>query len=184
MFKKNYKTILGEIDSVLHKTDENQIELLIDSIANASTIVAVGAGRVGMVTKAFVMRLGHFGFKAFFIGDTTVPSIGEGDLLLACSGSGETQTIYNLVEIAKKNKAKISLITGNRDSSMGKISDYIIELKAPSKTKKVDGFESVQPMTTLNEQCLHIFFDTLTLLMMEKLNENHDTMWRRHSNLE
>jgi D-arabinose 5-phosphate isomerase GutQ len=39
-------------------------------------------------------------------------------------------------------------------------------------------------MTTLNEQCLGIFFDAVVLLLMEKMNETHDTMWARHSNLE
>jgi len=43
---------------------------------------------------------------------------------------------------------------------------------------------SVQPMTTLNEQCLGIFFDAVVLQMMRQMDETHDTMWARHSNLE
>jgi hypothetical protein len=39
-------------------------------------------------------------------------------------------------------------------------------------------------MTTLNEQSLGLFFDTVVLLLMEKMGESHDTMWARHSNLE
>jgi D-arabinose 5-phosphate isomerase GutQ len=39
-------------------------------------------------------------------------------------------------------------------------------------------------MTTLNEQCLGIFFDALVLQLMKKMGETHVTMLERHSNLE
>lgn len=184
MIEKNIKFILSEIDTVLSKVDDRQVDNLIASIVSSKKIVAVGAGRVGMAVRGFSMRLGHLGFAAYMLGDATVPSIGEGDLLIVGSGSGETQTIYDIVEIAKKNKAKIALVTGDRDSRMGKLADVIVEVRAPSKTKRVEGATSVQPMTTLNEQCLWVFFDAVVLRLMEKLGETHETMWARHSNLE
>jgi len=176
--------IIEEISLVLKSVDENQIDELIPEILNANTIVVCGAGRVGMAIRGFGMRLGHLGLKAFTLGDSTVPSISEGDLFLVSSGSGETQTIYDLVVIAKNNKAKVALITGNPESRMGRLADKIIQIKAPSKTKPVEGFTSVQPMTTLNEQSLGIFFDALVLKLMDRMGETHDTMWARHSNLE
>ena len=178
------KNILQEIDQVLSKTDEKEVARLIKEIRTVNTIVTVGAGRVGMAARAFAMRLGHLGFSAFTIGDSTVHSIGKNDLLLVCSGSGETQTILDLAKIAKKNKSKIVLVTGNKNSSICKLADFSVEIKAPSKTKKIDGFASIQPMTTLNEQCLGIFFDAVVLLLMDEMKETHDTMWARHSNLE
>ena len=178
------KKILDEIGTVLGGVDELQVEKLTDEIIKADKIVTVGAGRVGMAIRGFAMRLGHLGKEAWMIGDATVPGIGEGDLLVVASGSGETQTIFDLVEIAKKNKARIALVTGNPESRMGRLADVIVQIKAPSKTKAVEGFSSIQPMTTLNEQCLGIFFDAVVLLLMEKIGETHDTMWARHSNLE
>lgn len=185
---KNYsyftKTVLEEIETVLDKVDPKEIKTLIKAIKNANTVVVAGAGRVGMATRAFAMRLGHLNIRAYTLGDSTVPGIGKGDLLLVSSGSGETQTIFDIVKTAKENKAKIALVTGNPDSRMGKLADIVVQLKAPSKTKKVADFASIQPMTTLNEQCLFIFFDLVVLLLMEDLDENHNTMWKRHSNLE
>lgn len=178
------KTILKEVSGVLSKVDDGEVELLINQILKSKRIVAVGAGRVGMATKAFAMRLGHLGLHAFFLGDSTVPGISSEDLLLVSSGSGETQTIFDLVSIAKRNGAKVALITGNADSRMGMLADVIVKLTAPSKTKKIKGLKSVQPMTTLNEQCLFIFFDAVVLSLMGKMKETHDSMWARHSNLE
>lgn len=184
MFKQNLKKILTEIDNVLMKVEEKEVKTLIEAILQAKKIVVIGAGRVGMAGRGFAMRLGHLGFKAYNLGDTTVPSIGQGDLLLVCSGSGETQTIYDLTVIGKKNGSKIALITGNKDSRIGQLADTLVQIKAPSKTKKIEGFKSIQPMTTLNEQCLNIFFDATVLMLMAKMKESHETMWARHSNLE
>ncbi len=182
--KRKVESILDEIKTVLKDVDKDQVEKLAQEIIGAKKIVAAGAGRVGMAVRSFAMRLGHFGRQAWMLGDATMPGIKTGDLLLVASGSGETQTIFDLVEIAKKNGAKIALVTGNPESRMGKLADVIVQIKAPSKTKSVEGFASIQPMTTLNEQCLGIFFDALVLILMEKMNETHDTMWARHSNLE
>ena len=176
--------ILKEIDSVLARIDDTQVQQLITALRESKKIVCVGAGRMGYAARGFAMRLGHFGLEAYMLGDTTVPSIGAGDMLLACSGSGETQTIYDIVLIAKRNKAKVVLVSGNPKSRMGEWADVVVELKAPSKTKQVEGITSAQPMTTLAEQCLGLFLDAVVLEMMEYLDESHETMWARHSNLE
>lgn len=184
IIKENVKTILKEIDLVFQNIDESEVEKLSEEILKANKIVVCGAGRVGMAIRGFGMRLGHLGLNAYTLGDSTVPSIGKGDLLLISSGSGETQTIYDIASLGKKNNSRLALITGNPGSRMGKLADTIVCIKAPSKTKQVEGLESIQPMTTLNEQCLGIFFDALVLKLMSKMNQTHDHMWDRHSNLE
>ena len=181
----NYSNkILDEIKKVLSQVKQKEVDELIEKIISSKTIVTVGAGRVGMAVKGFAMRLGHLGFHCYNLGDTTLPSIGEGDLFLVASGSGETQTIFDLVQIAYQNKANIFLVTGNPNSRMGKLATKTLTVQAPSKTKAVDGFQSIQPMTTLNEQSLGILFDAIILEIMNKTGETHDTMWDRHSNLE
>lgn len=184
MIKKNIDTILTEISTVLNKIDQGQCDNIINSILWANKVVWIWAWKVGMATKGFIMRLGHFGYNAWFLWDTTVPHIWAWDLLLVVSWSWETQTIYDLVLIWKNNWAKIALITWNPDSRMWKLADVILKVTAPSKTKEVDWFKSIQPMTTLNEQSLLLLFDALVLDIMEKTWETHDSMWARHSNLE
>lgn len=182
---KNYtEEILNEISFVLNKINQSEIKDLINLIENSNTIITCGAGKVGMAIKGFSMRLGHFGYKSYHIGDTTLPSIGEGDLFIVASGSGETQTIFDLTKIAKLNKSKVFVLTSNIGSRIGRLADKSLIINAPSKTKKVDGFSSIQPMTTLNEQCLTILFDSIVLNIMDQTGETHETMWNRHSNLE
>lgn len=184
MFKEYCTKILQEIEFVLGTVNEYEAISLIEQIVKANKIVVHGAGRVGMSIRGFGMRLGHLGYDAYTLGDSTVPSIAKGDLLIIASGSGETQTVCDIATLGKRNGAHLAVITGNRNSRMGLMSDTILVMNAPSKTKTVDNFSSIQPMTTLNEQSLGILFDALVLIIMEKAKETHDSMWARHSNLE
>ena len=184
MIDKNIDNILDEIKNVLSSVNNAQVDNMIELILNANTIVTCGAGRVGYAIKGFSMRLSHLGLKAYNLGDSNVPSISNNDLLIVSSGSGETQTIYDIVSIAYKNKASIIYVGGDIESRISNLSNTQVIIKAPSKTRSVDGFTSIQPMTTLNEQCLNIFFDGVVLDLMERMNETHDSMWERHSNLE
>jgi 6-phospho-3-hexuloisomerase len=182
--RSNFKIIKSEIESVFDKIVEREAVGLIAAILKARRIVCCGAGRVGMATKAFSMRLKHLGFESYFLGDSNVPSIGRRDLLVVSSGSGETQTIYDVVKIAKDYCTRTALITGNPESRMGKIADIIVQIKAPSKIDLPDKFKSRQPMATLNEQCLWIFFDALVLEIMKKKKISEKSMHARHSILE
>jgi len=74
--KENIEKILKEMAFVLRDVDEKEVEALLAEIAKAKTIVVCGAGRVGMAVRGFAMRLGHLDFKAYAVGDATVPSIG------------------------------------------------------------------------------------------------------------
>ena len=183
MIRTSTKQIIKEIGGVLNKISEKEASALIDAICSAKKTVCVGAGRVGNAIWGFSMRLGHMGFTAHMVGDSTTPSIRKGDLLIAASGSGETETIFHFVNVAKKNGARVALVTANPDSRMGKLADVVVVLPAPSKNKP-RSVKTIQPMTTLNEQCLQIFFDALVLDMMRKLDQNEQHMWQRHSNLE
>ena len=183
-FQDKVETILAELESILTRVQADEVDGLVEAILASRVVVVAGAGRVGMAARGFAMRLGHLGRAAYALGDATVPSIGAGDLLLVASGSGETQTIYDVAAVAKRSGAQLALVTGRRDSRMGGMADVLVELPAPSKVVEAGGTASVQPLTTLNEQALQIFFDAVVLELMDRTNESSESMWRRHSVLE
>ncbi len=184
MMKKNIKKILNELDFVLSKLNEKQVERLVSEIIKAKKIIIIGAGRIGLAARGFAMRLGHLGLLSFTTTDSTIPAIGKEDLLIVCSGSGETQAVYDLTAIGKKHQVKIFAITADPNSRIGRLADLVMVLPAPTKLDKDNKLISIQPMTTLNEQCIMILFDALVLELMRELNETSESMWGRHSNLE
>ena len=186
MFKEKSNLILGEIANVLSQVDENEISKFVDLFKRhpSSRFVVVGAGRMGYAAKGFAMRLGHLGYQAWTLGDSTVPHIGHGDFLIVASGSGNTQTIYDVSKKAKENGANIVIITNNPSSRIGKLASTVLVLPNNNNKESTSQRTSQQPMTTLNEQCLGLLFDSIVLMIMDETGETHDTMWNRHSNLE
>jgi 6-phospho-3-hexuloisomerase len=83
-------TVLAEIQGVLRKVDEADIERLVDRLLAAPRVFVAGEGRSGLMAKAFAMRLMHLGLVVYASGETITPSGGEGDLVVVGSGSGTT----------------------------------------------------------------------------------------------
>jgi 6-phospho-3-hexuloisomerase len=73
----------------------------IEQIIEGNQVFVMGAGRSGLVAKAFAMRLMHLGLSVYVVGETTTPAVLPQDIVIAISGSGETRTITDLGKLAK-----------------------------------------------------------------------------------
>ena len=101
------KLVLNENLELLTSIDETEVNLLVEKIIGAKKIIGYGAGRMGFGLKAFIMRLNHLGKEAYFFGDNFVPRFNKDDLIIVTSGSGNTKSVLNILEIAI-NKAGCS----------------------------------------------------------------------------
>ena len=177
--------VIAEISDAIQKTQLDGYSDFLSAIENnGSKIVCTGAGRVGLAMRGFTMRLNHLGIDAHFLGETIVPHTGPGDLLIVGSGSGSTASILRLVEIAKSKGLKIALVTSTKTSPMRDLSDASVLLQTPNKSSQSSELVSIQPMTTLFEQSLSIFLDSVVLDLMEKFGETSASMWARHNVIE
>ena len=84
------ETIIKELDQSSKTIKPEQITDLIQKIKNHKRIFVYGTGRSGLMLKALAMRLMQMGLDAYVVGETTTPSVQEGDLLIVASASGET----------------------------------------------------------------------------------------------
>lgn len=92
------------------------------------------------------------GREVYIVGETSTPNFGSGDLLIICSGSGETKQFIQIAEKAKSLGGKVMVFTGTPGSTLDRMSDASIIIKAPSKNQEDSTFKSVQPMASLFEQ--------------------------------
>lgn len=171
------KEIIKEIAQVYEKIDVAELkkaENLIFSHFNMQ-IVGVGAGRMGYSLQAFIMRLSHLGFNSYMLGDTTTPRIGEGDLVIVNSSSGETKSIVKYSEIAKSHGASIFVLTGGNNSSLERIADF---------TLRYDPIESKQLMKTVYEQFTFLLFDKIAESLAVKVPLTREEIYENHSILE
>lgn len=176
--------ITEELRKVLAQIKEEEIERFIEEILKARRIFLYGLGRALLMTKAFAMRLVHLGFNAHVIGDVTIPNVKQKDLLIICSGSGETDTTFLLATKAKKMGGEIVCATAHPHSRIGKLSNITISIPAQTKVEGKGEISSIQPMATLYEQSLLLFLDLIVILLMERMGETSESMWERHFNLE
>ncbi len=179
------REIIKELDRTLCQVSDGMAEKLTDLILESRRIFVAGAGRSGFMGRAFAMRLMHMGFESYVVGETVTPNIQEGDLLVICSGSGETGSLVAAANKAGKIGAGLALVTIFPDSSMGRLADVVVKIPAPTPKVEADsGFKSIQPMGSLFEQSLLLFLDTVILRLMERQGKDSDTMFTKHANLE
>ena len=91
------KSILDEIDGVLQRVAQVQIDDLIETILGARQVVVYGLGREGLVMRGFAMRLMHLGIPVAVVGDMTTPPLGAGGLFLVACGPGYLSTVQALM---------------------------------------------------------------------------------------
>ncbi|GAB3066570.1 6-phospho-3-hexuloisomerase [Salinicoccus sesuvii] len=175
--------ILGELKNTLSGMDDKSAGLVVDSILKSKKIFVAGGGRSGFMAKAFVMRLMHTDLDAYVVGETVTPNLETDDIFIVGSGSGETESLVSMAKKAKKIGATIVAVTINPDSTIGEMADVVVEIPAQAKSDGDSG-KSIQPMGSLFEQSLLLFYDALILGLMDKKGLKSDGMYGRHANLE
>ncbi|MEM3778307.1 MAG: 6-phospho-3-hexuloisomerase [Fervidicoccaceae archaeon] len=191
------KEIAIFIDRSIDELDRKDIEIfsqkLVDIYNKGAKVLVMGAGRSGLVGRAFAMRLMHLGFNSYVLGDTITPSIAAGDAVIAISGSGSTELIVTAARAAKRVGALVFAVTSYPDSPLGQIADFI--LRIPGRTKlaeEKDYFsrqilglhEPLAPLGTLFEDTAMVVLDGIIGGLMYRLNKRELDLKTRHANVE
>lgn len=176
-----------------------QVEKMIDLLEEFykthrnGKVLVMGAGRSGLVGRAFAMRLLHLGYNAYVLGETITPAIGEKDIAIAISGSGKTRLIQTATEAAKEAKATLIAITSYADSPIGRIADVVVEIPGRTKHSKNEDYfarqilgitEPLAPLGTLFEDTTQIFLDGVVAELMIRLKKSEEDLRQIHANIE
>ena len=194
-FKSCLELIKEQITETTEALDENSIKAMIKSIIGAERIFVMGAGRSGLVAKAFAMRLMHLGFDVYVVGETTTPAVERMDLVIAITGSGETLNIANMAEVASSRGAAIGSVTSNPSSTIGKLSDVILEVKGRFDRNVVGGedyterqfkgeYRSLTPLGTVFETLSLLVLDAVIAELMAAIGASEADLKARHTVLE
>lgn len=176
----HHKFIMNKIGGVLGATDPTYDTKLTRLLDSSKRIFVAGAGRSGLVTKFFAMRLMHGGYEAYVVGEIVTPSIQPGDLLIIISGSGETETMISFVKKAKEQGAKIALISTKSNSTIGDMSDIVFQIGTQEQYKKIVGM----PMGTTFELSTLLFLESTVAHIIKTKKIPEEQMRTRHANLE
>jgi len=106
----------------INAIDPGQVETLLDTLMHVKRdgrkALVLGAGRSGLVGKAFAIRLMHVGIDVYVMGETITPAIGEGDIVIIISGSGSGAMSTTAAHMAKRLGSLIFAVTSYPDSEL------------------------------------------------------------------
>ena len=173
--------IVAEITGVVAKMDEGDIERAMPLIGKTSRVYAAGEGRSGFQARSFAMRMMHIGYTSYMMGETICPSMHEGDVLLAISGSGTTRRTVEDAEAAKKLGVKVIAVTSKPESPLAAAADAVIVV--PGRVKGEAG-GSIQLLSSLFDQSVHIALDALCLMLSRRDNVSDADANANHANVE
>ena len=188
------RMIAVNLNEIIDKLDKEAIKAMIQKILEGESIFLMGAGRSGLVAKAFAMRLMHLGFSAYVVGETTTPAVKPQDVVIAISGSGETHSIADLGKTVREIGSTLITVTSKKDSTLGRTSDIAMIL--PSKTKNDHDaggdlernmrgdYKNLPPLGTSFEITSLIFLDSIIAQLITLTGASEAELKSRHTNIE
>lgn len=192
MISKIIENYIKGLREALSAVNEKKTEDIADELIAAKRVFVFGAGRSGLVGKAFAMRLMHLGKEVFFIGETITPAVLPGDVVFLISGSGNTSSVVNILKAAQQKNIKTLGITSCREGILYKEGKVVACINSDSCTAAGDYItmqilgvhRKVAPLGTTFESSALVYLDSLIVLLMAKLDKSEDDLKARHANIE
>lgn len=179
---------LEELDQVFAQMSDQDVRPLLEAIKEAHRIFLLGAGREGLSTRAFAMRLMHLGKDTHWIWEDTAPACRPGDLFICACGSADVAHENTICDNAKRAGATLLLITPSAEGHLLSIADQVVRVpatayKAVYHTEK-DHVPTRQIMGNQFEQALLILFDVVVMMLQEEMDITSQDMEVMHRNVE
>ncbi len=171
----------------------DMINLLLKTKIKDHSVLVIGMGRSGFVGKAFALRLMHLGFRVYVFGETITPAIGKEDVVVAISGSGETNIVVRAAEVARNIGATVIAITSRPESPLAKISNKIVIVPGRTRLASEQDYyvrqligehEPLAPLGTLFEITAMILLDSIIAELMKRLGLTEEELKARHATIE
>lgn len=174
--------ITEEIQGVTARIDEEELVRAMAFFKKENPVFTDGEGRSGFQARSFAMRLMHIGYCPYVMGETITPALKPGNLYLAISGSGTTKNTVSNAEKAKALGLDVIAVTSKPDSPLGRLADAVIEV--PGRVKNDSTVASIQLLSSLFDQGVHIVLDTLCLLLSRRDHTTDADAAGNHVNVE
>lgn len=146
-------------------------------LQRAPTIFVYGAGRSGIIGRAFAMRLVQAGLTAFVIGESVTPIVKRGDAVVILSGRGESNSSIQAANIVRREGAELVVITARASSKLAHAATILIPLEFPEGPEQ----RRYAPLGTLFESASLGLTDALIAELMAARGETEETMRSRHA---
>lgn len=146
-------------------------------LQRSPAIFVYGAGRSGIIGRAFAMRLVQTGLTAYVIGESVTPIVRKGDAVVILSGRGESYSSIQTANIVRREGAELIVLTARASSKLAHTATILLPLEFPEDASQ----RRHAPLGTLFESASLALTDALIAELMASRSETEETMRRRHA---
>ncbi|MEA5101497.1 MurR/RpiR family transcriptional regulator [Pantoea sp. S18] len=112
------------------------LQLAVEALHQANTIQIYGVAASAITGEYLHYRLLRLGKSAQLFGDMhraamNASTLKEGDLVIAISASGSTKDVMHVVKVAKKQNARVLMLSNTLRSPMGSLADMLLVAARP-----------------------------------------------------
>ena len=177
--------MIGLLTAHAAAVDHTEVGAVLDGIHDARRVFVTGAGRSGLVARAFANRLMHLGMSVHVVGEVTTPAIERGDALLVVSNSGSGGAVVHAARTAAAVGARVLAVSGVEAGPVREVADrsVVLPLAVPAPaSRREDALDP--PMGTVFEQLAFLVLEAAVLDLQKRLRVTEGEMRARHANLE
>ncbi len=177
VFARANEYIGDRVSRVLSQLDPSQVTRAVEILARARAIFVYGAGRSGIIGRAFAMRLVQTGLTAWVIGESVTPIVRAGDAVFILSARGESYSSIQTANIVRREGATLIVLTARRTSKLAHAATLMLSLEFDEDSHR----SSLAPLGTLFEAASLRLTDALIAELMQVRGETEESMRRRHA---
>jgi 6-phospho-3-hexuloisomerase len=176
-FQRAVEYIGTEVTRAVNELDPAIVTRAVGMISRAPQVFVYGAGRSGIIARAFAMRLVQVGVTAYVIGESVTPIVRRGDLAVVFSNRGESQSSLQTANIVRREGADLIVVTSKGNSKLSHAANTLLVLQFPEDGDR----PSLAPLGTLFESGSLRLGDGLIAELMRVRKESEESLRRRHA---
>ncbi|MCI4325473.1 MAG: SIS domain-containing protein [Thermoplasmata archaeon] len=177
VFSRAQAYIGRRVSEALDQLDPATIDRAVAILAKAPATFVYGAGRSGIIGRAFAMRLVQIGLTAYVIGESVTPIVRRGDAVFILSGAGESQSSIATANIVRREGSELIVLTARSTSKLAHAATLLLTLDFPEDADRI----RIAPLGTLFESAALRLTDALVAELMRVRHESEESMRRRHA---
>lgn len=177
LFHRAERYIGERVTASLAQIDGAVVARAVELLVRAPATFVYGAGRSGIIGRAFAMRLVQVGLQAYVIGESVTPIVRRGDTVFILSGRGESHSSIQAANIVRREGAELIVVTARASSKLAHVATQLIALEFAEDAEQ----RMLAPLGTLFESASLRLTDALIAEVMRVRGETEESMRRRHA---
>lgn len=173
---------IAAIRAVQHRLNDDftaAVRMIVETLAQRGKLVILGIGKSGNIGRKIAATFNSTGSPAVILdpvdalhGDLGI--VGDGDLVVALSYSGESEELVGLLPALKRFPVKFLSLTGGPRSTLARYSDVVLDVRVPREACPFNLAPTASTTASL------VMGDALALAVMQARGFNEKDFAQRH----